>query len=213
MSDGWPATNIEMREVSSLKELETNARIHSDSQVEKLANLITKFGWTQPILIDEDSVILAGHGRLLAAKHLDLKEVPVMVARGWSEAEKRAYAIADNKIYEFGSWDQGILGSETLEITDMGFDIVDLDIGLSVFEGELVDNPLGEWAGMPEYESKDKTAFRSLQIHFHDQEGVDKFAELTGQPITKKTRYLWFPEIKIDRYADKAYEDDGNEEE
>lgn len=213
MSKDWPATEIQQRDIKSLSELPTNARTHSDAQIEKLVKLIEEFGWTTPILVDEDDVILAGHGRLLAAKSLKLKKVPVMVARGWTDAQKRAYAIADNKVYEFGGWDQAILGSEVSEITDMGFDLGDLDIGLDIYDGEIVDNLSGEWAGMPEFKSEDKTAFRSLQVHFHDQDGVDKFAELMGQPITKKTRYLWFPEIKIDRYADKAYKDSGREEE
>jgi len=69
------------------------------------------------------------------------------------------------------------------------------------------------WEGMPEFDSVDKTAFRSIQVHFHDQDGVDKFAELTGQKITKKTRYLWYPEIKIETYADKSYDDSNTEEE
>lgn len=66
-------------------------------------------------------------------------------------------------------------------------------------------NPAAEWEGMPEFDQPDKTAFRSIVMHFHDQAGVDAFAKAIGKPVSEKTRYLWFPEIVIERLADKVY--------
>lgn len=73
------------------------------------------------------------------------------------------------------------------------------------YTGIEVENPYDEWGGMPEFEQEDKTAFQSIHIHFKDQEAVDQFASLIEQKITNKTRSLWYPEIEIERYADKRY--------
>src|ERR1700688_900057 len=81
----WPADHGERRSVSSLVPYVRNARTHSDSQVAQLAASITEWGWTIPILIDEEGRLLAGHGRVLAARMLGIEKVPVMIARGWSE--------------------------------------------------------------------------------------------------------------------------------
>ena len=75
-----------------------NARTHSEAQVAQLAASIREWGWTMPVLADEAGVIIAGHGRVLAARSLGITEIPVMIARGWSEAQKRAYVLADNKL-------------------------------------------------------------------------------------------------------------------
>ncbi|MFO7477760.1 MAG: ParB/Srx family N-terminal domain-containing protein [Methyloceanibacter sp.] len=83
---------------------------------------ITEWGWTNPVLIAEDGTIIAGHARVLAAQKLGLAEVPVMVARGWSEAQIRAYVIADNKLAENAGWDNKMLVSELQELSG-GFDL------------------------------------------------------------------------------------------
>jgi ParB-like chromosome segregation protein Spo0J len=75
-----------------------NARTHSDEQVTQLAASIEEWGWTIPVLVDEAGGIIAGHGRVMAAHRLDLEDVPVMVAAGWSDAKKRAYMLADNQL-------------------------------------------------------------------------------------------------------------------
>lgn len=82
-----------------------NARQHSEDQVMQLARSIQEFGFTQPILVDENDTILAGHGKHLAARHLGLTEVPVIVLRGLSEIQKRAYLIADNQLGLNSRWD------------------------------------------------------------------------------------------------------------
>jgi ParB-like nuclease domain len=85
------------RAIAELVPYTNNARTHSDTQVAQLARSIEEFGFTVPILVDTDGVVIAGHGRLLAAKRLGIAEVPVMVATGWSEAQVRAYCLGYNQ--------------------------------------------------------------------------------------------------------------------
>ena len=89
--------------VDELIPYDTNPRFHSDEQIEQVAKSIKEFGWTMPVLIDEHKELIAGHGRLMAAKRLGIKDVPCLVAQGWSEEQKKAYCIADNK-FTVGLW-------------------------------------------------------------------------------------------------------------
>jgi ParB-like chromosome segregation protein Spo0J len=90
--------------------------------VAQLAASILEWGWTMPVLIDEAGTLIAGHGRVLAAQKLGLLDVPVMVARGWSEAQKRAYILADNKLAMNASWDDALLAMELTDLAAMSFD-------------------------------------------------------------------------------------------
>jgi ParB-like chromosome segregation protein Spo0J len=89
-----------------------NARTHSDEQVAQIAASIKEWGWTTPILVDEGGQIIAGHGRVSAARTLGVKDAPVMVATGWTEAQKRAYVLADNKLALNAGWDNELLALE-----------------------------------------------------------------------------------------------------
>lgn len=118
----WPASEIEWRDIDSLVVNDRNARTHSTSQIEQIAKSMDKWGWTIPCLIDEEDVIIAGHGRRAAAKLLGYKQAPCMVARGWSDAEKKAYALADNQLALNADWDQDLLRAELQELRDWDFD-------------------------------------------------------------------------------------------
>jgi len=107
-----PADKVEKWSIERLIPYARNARTHSDEQVAQIASSIKEWGWTTPVLVDEDGGIIAGHGRTLAAHKLKMKEVPVMVAKGWSESKKRAYVIADNKIALNSGWDEELLKLE-----------------------------------------------------------------------------------------------------
>ena len=113
-----------------------NARTHSDTQVSQIASSIREWGWTNPVLVAEDGTIIAGHGRVLAARKLRIADVPVMTATGWTDAQKRAYAIADNKLTLNGGWDDELLGLELGEFEVLGFDL-DL-IGFTEGEREIL---------------------------------------------------------------------------
>jgi DNA modification methylase len=119
----WPAAKIEMVDAKTLIPYARNARTHSAAQVDQIAASIREWGWTTPILRDEDGNLIAGHGRLLAANKLGIKQVPVMTAKGWSEAQRRAYVLADNKLALNAGWDDSMLGLELAEISDLGFDL------------------------------------------------------------------------------------------
>ena len=118
-----PADKIERWDIDKLMPYSKNARTHSDKQVAEIAASIKEWGITTAILLDESGGIIAGHGRLLAAKKLGIKSVPVMIARGWSKSQIKAYVIADNKIATNAGWDTEILALELTELDGLGFDL------------------------------------------------------------------------------------------
>ena len=136
----WPAYNVEKRPLSELIPYARNARTHSDAQVNQVAASIREWGWTMPILVREDGTLIAGHCRVMAAAKLGLQEGPVMVAKGWTETQCRAYVLADNQLSLAASWDPDLLSLELRELDELDF-----DLGLLGFEdGELaglLDDP------------------------------------------------------------------------
>lgn len=100
-----------------------NAKQHPESQVTKLASSIREFGFVNPVLIDKDFNIIAGHGRVMAAKVLNLKQIPCVYVEGLTEAQRKAYILADNKLGEFAEWDMNLVGLELGELSEMDFDI------------------------------------------------------------------------------------------
>ena len=121
---------------SKLRPYERNSKIHSPDQVERIAESIRVFGFLSPCLIDRDYNIIAGHGRVLAAEKLGMETVPCVFIEGLSDAQRRAYIIADNRLTELAAWDDGILQSELAELTDLDFDVsvTGFDVDLDWFE-------------------------------------------------------------------------------
>lgn len=126
---------IEYRAVKNLLPYTRNARIHGSYQVETLADCIRLYGFNNPVLVDKDGIIIAGHGRVMAAELLGMKTVPVIVLGHLSDAEKRAYIIADNKIPMLAGWDADKLSQELsdlsfldFDLTSLGFDFDELDM-------------------------------------------------------------------------------------
>ncbi len=117
------ADHIEMKSVDELIPYNKNARMHSDAQVAQIAASIIEFGFTNPVLIDGEKGIIAGHGRLMAAKKLGLKKVPVVILDHLSEMQKKAYIIADNKLAENASWNEEILARELADLKENDFDL------------------------------------------------------------------------------------------
>ncbi|MGL5254208.1 MAG: ParB/Srx family N-terminal domain-containing protein [Brevinema sp.] len=118
-------SKLEKVRVEELKPYAKNARVHSPKQVTEIARSIRVFGFTNPVLVDQNNMIIAGHGRVMAAKELGLEEVPVIRIEYLSEAEKRAYILADNKLAEKAGWDKEILAIELQEllVIEEDFDI------------------------------------------------------------------------------------------
>jgi DNA modification methylase len=120
---GDRALQIEYRALERLIPYARNARTHSDAQVAQIAASIKEFGWTNPVLVDGANGVIAGHGRLLAARKLSLAEVPVIELAGLSDAAKRAYILADNKLAMNAGWDEAMLGLEVGELSALGLDM------------------------------------------------------------------------------------------
>ena len=125
----WPADKVERRPVAALIPYARNARTHSDAQVAQIAASIKEWGWTTPVLIDPEGSIIAGHGRIMAARKLGLAEVPVMVAEGWTDAQKKAYVLADNQLALNAGWDSDLLALELKDLDANGFklDLIGFD--------------------------------------------------------------------------------------
>ena len=136
-----------------------NSRTHSDSQVTKIASSIKEFGFLNPVIVDKDNGIIAGHGRVMAAKKLGLKEVPILLVEHLTEAQKRAYIIADNRLALDAGWDDEMLRVEIAELEDLGF-----NLELTGFEvGELESIKLEQTT---EDLSGDKNNISSLSERF-----------------------------------------------
>jgi len=124
---------VEYRDIARLIPYARNARTHSDAQVAQIAASIREFGWTNPVLVDGDNGVIAGHGRLLAARKLGISNVPVIELAGLSDAARRAYILADNKLALNAGWDEAMLALEVGDLAEIG-----VDLSLTGFdEGEL----------------------------------------------------------------------------
>src|SRR5229473_18538 len=113
---------VELRPITSIRPYPGNPRIN-DAAVDAVAASIKEFGFRQPIVVDEQGIIIVGHTRYFAALRLGLKKVPVHVARGLTEAQVKAYRIADNKTAELAEWDEARLRQELAELEDLDFDL------------------------------------------------------------------------------------------
>jgi len=205
--------NIKQTEINKIIPYAKNPR-KNDAAIAKVAASIKEFGWRQPIVVDAEMVVIAGHTRLEAARQLGLESVPVHIATDLTANQIKAYRIADNRVSEEAKWDEALLALEIGDLQLDGYDVTQTGFDLGEIENLFLEKEQGEndaeaeWTGMPEFNQQDKTAFRSFPIHFKNQEAVDQFAALINQKISDRTRYVWFPEIEIDRMADKEYVDD-----
>lgn len=129
-------SSLELRRVSQLKPYPGNARRHSKAQVKQIAASIERFGFTNPVLVSDNDEIVAGHGRVMAAKQLGLAEVPVIRLSHLSAAERRAYVLADNKLALNAGWDTELLAIELQGLIDLDFDLS--LTGFSIAEIDLV---------------------------------------------------------------------------
>ncbi len=134
-----------MEAVRKLRPNKRNARTHPKKQIRQLANVIRQFGWTYPILVDEDFEIICGHARWEAAKELGLTKAPILVMRGLSDAEKLALAIADNKIATNAGWDRSLLASQLGDLASL-LPECNLDLEITGFEPAEIDGLLADLA-------------------------------------------------------------------
>lgn len=140
--------NFEHRPTLALRPYSNNARTHSPKQIKEIARSIERFGFNNPILIDDDNQIIAGHGRVEAAKLLKLKTVPCVRLSHLSDSDKRAYVLADNRLAEKSGWDNEVLAIELQHLVDVGFDVA--LTGFEAAETDLIIEGFGEESDQPE---------------------------------------------------------------
>lgn len=157
---------VTYKRVDELIPYVNNARTHSDEQVTQIASSIKEFGFNNPILTDGENGVIAGHGRLLAAKKLGLETVPTIELSGLTEAQKKAYILADNKIALNSEWDESYLGIELKEIKDLG-----LDLSLTGFtDDELLSIENDGVTDFPELDESESPEKRKITFYFKDEE-------------------------------------------
>lgn len=130
---------IIQKQVAELIPYVNNSRKHSDKQVAQIAASIKEFGWTNPILVDGDNGIIAGHGRLMAARKLGMTEVPTIELSDLTESQKKAYVIADNNLALNADWDEALLKIELENLKDLSF-----DLDILAFDDEFLTNLFDE---------------------------------------------------------------------
>ncbi len=136
---GVLALKVAYLPIDQIRPSARNARTHSKKQIHKIASSLRTFGFVQPILIDDDAEVIAGHGRLEAARQLGLKQVPTICLSHMSDAEKRAYRIADNRLAELAGWDEDILRIEFVELEAADIDLPELT-GFETAEIEIIQD-------------------------------------------------------------------------
>lgn len=192
---------VQMLHPDKLKPYDKNPRTHSEHQIHTIAKSIKEFGFVNPILVDEHRGIIAGHGRLAAARSLGLTEVPVLKVTHLTPDQIRAYVIADNKIAMNAGWDVALLTEELkyLEAAEFSLDIVGFnEAEFASLTGAHIKDPLAEWKGMPDYEQEHES-YRAIYVHFRNQNDVEEFLNLTGIKITATGKYAWFPHAEWKR--------------
>jgi ParB family transcriptional regulator, chromosome partitioning protein len=175
------AKRIEMWPLDRLVPYERNARTHSAEQVAQIAASIQEFGFTNPLLVDGADGILAGHGRLAAAKDMGLAEVPVIVLDHLSAAQRRAYILADNQLALNAGWDMELLQQEIV-----GLNLADFDLSLLGFDEDRIAGLLEggadvqELEEMPTLPSGDREPFQQMTFTLHDDQ-----AEIIKEAVQK----------------------------
>lgn len=189
------APKIEQRSVADLIPYAANSRTHSDAQVAQIAASIKEFGWTNPILVSGDNSIIAGHGRLLAARKLGMDEVPTIVLDHLSKAQQRALVIADNQLALNAGWDMKMLKAEiedldlenfNLEI--LGFDESFLDELLETAPSGNADNPYTDKVKIPTYEPQGEKP--SVEELYDDKKAVELIAAIQSSNLSEKEKHF-----------------------
>jgi hypothetical protein len=193
--------------LTALKPWDNNPRTHSPAQIEQLRASIREFGFTNPILIDESCTVIAGHGRIAAAKLEGIVDLPAIELHGLTKAQKRALVIADNQLALKSQWNVELLTFELEQLQAADFDLS--LVGFEPFElNELMstaNDPNAAWRGMPSFSQEDQLGFRTLVVHFKDAAAVADFKRRIEQEFTDKARFIWHPFVPNDAVAHLGY--------
>ena len=183
--------SIEYKRVDDLIPYVNNSRTHSDEQVTQVAASIKEFGFTNPILIDENNGIIAGHGRLMAAKKLKLKQVPTITLKGLTDAQRKAYVIADNKLALNAEWDFDLLKIEieSLQEDDFKLDLLGFDV--DELNGILGFDDIAEEEPEQDYEDKYKEQYGVIIMCKNAEEQEKVFNKMQQNGYEVKVVCTW----------------------
>lgn len=208
--------------IDQIEPFQGNLKDLSEENYKKLKKEILELGFSEPVSVwahNNKFLLLNGHQRhraLLQMKKegFEIPKIPVsfVEAKDIKEAKKKVLAltsqygeITKQGLYEF-------MNEAEISMPELSDSFRFPEINLDVFKleffdnGEVVEDLKKEWAGMPEFDHEDETAFKTLKIHFQDLKGIEDFSKLIGQPLTKDTRSVWYPEKEIKPVADLVYE-------
>ena len=191
-------------DIKKLKVNPKNVKQHSEDQIDDLIQLMKWSKFKDPIVIDKSNVIWAGHGRLLAAKKLGLKQVPVIYLEGLTKDQKNLFLLMDNKINE-SPWIAENVKFVFDSIKPMEFGAFKMN-----FDDYFQLNPdLNEedWSGMPEFMQNSEEAYQRIVLNFETKEDVAWFADLVKQAITSRTRSMWIPAQKLKKKKEEWADD------
>ena len=173
------------KKLSEIKEYKKNSRVHPESQIKQICESIKEFGFNNPILIDEDSVIIAGHGRFMAAKVLGLDVAPCIVLDGLIDEQKKAYVIADNKIHENGEWNEEILKEEIESISKS------VNVDLLGFSEKEMSKIFDETAGIKIESDLDEKNLDQVIVKFMPCDRNDVINIISDALKDYKDAYVW----------------------
>ena len=202
---------ISYQSISELIPYVNNSRTHNELQIKQIAASIKEFGFTNPVLVDESNTIIAGHGRVLAADLLNIEKIPTIKLTDLSDAQKKAYVIADNKLGLNSSWNEDLLKIELESLEELQFDFSTLGFDEGELTNIFLEKDFGEvdahaeWVGMPEYDQQDASSFRQVIVHFDSPDDAKEFFARVGVQDTGKTKSFWFPPKERDILEDKRY--------
>lgn len=162
-----PADTVEHWDIERLIPYARNSRTHSEAQIAQIAASMKEWGVTSAVLVDEDGGIIAGHGRVLAARKLGKTEMAVMIARGWTDAQKKAYVIADNQLALNAGWDTELLSCELADLQDLEFDLSLLGVAAEELQALLID---AEEVSLPILKDGEKEPFQQMAFLLHDDQ-------------------------------------------
>ena len=207
--------NIETVAIDLIHADPANVRRHPERNLAAIKASLARFGQQTPIVVDQANICRKGNGTLEAARALGWDTIQV-TRTPLAGSEATAYAIADNRTSELAEWDDTALAetlralqSEDFDLAAIGYDAAEVDAMIERLAGEIVDDPQGEWQGMPEFENEDQTSKFQATVHFANEADVQAFEELLKQKIPTNTRAIWYPKAERQVVRGSGYVSNG----
>jgi len=179
-----------MVKVSDLKPYPKNLKFHSKEQLEDISKLIDMVGFKDPIVIDSDMTIWAGHGRVEVAKMKNMKEIPAVMLKDLSEDQKKVFMLMDNKVNE-SPWVAENVKLIFDQVPSINFE--NFKLNFDTYFEKNIEIAEREWQDMPEFYQREENGFHRLMLGFATEQDMIDFAKLVNQKISLTTHYLWIP--------------------